>query len=148
MKRSLILAGGVVALGIAAAIFLKSSDNREALAAGSPNTLPKGSPLAQVTLPAELSPQAQIGKTAFNAVCAACHGENAAGRAGMGPPFINPIYQPGHHSDMAFQMAVKQGVRAHHWPFGNMPPQPGLTPGDVKNIVAYVRELQRANGIQ
>lgn len=49
---------------------------------------------------------------------------------------------------MAFQMAVAQGVRAHHWPFGDMPPQAGLTREDVGNIVAYVRALQRANGIE
>jgi hypothetical protein len=28
-----------------------------------------------------------------------------------------------------------------------MPPVAGVTDGDVKMIVAYVRELQRANGI-
>ncbi|KKK93735.1 hypothetical protein LCGC14_2689930, partial [marine sediment metagenome] len=30
---------------------------------------------------------------------------------------------------------------------GNMPPVEGVTPGEVKMVVAYVRELQRANGI-
>ncbi|HBM41471.1 MAG TPA: cytochrome C, partial [Sulfitobacter sp.] len=49
--------------------------------------------------------------------------------------------------DAAFLLAAKQGVRAHHWKFGNMPPVEGVTPGDVKMVVAYVRELQRANGI-
>jgi hypothetical protein len=48
---------------------------------------------------------------------------------------------------MSFFLAVDQGVRAHHWKFGNMPAQEGLTKGDVTAIVAYVRELQRANGI-
>lgn len=36
---------------------------------------------------------------------------------------------------------------AHHWTFGDMPPQTGLTRADVVAIVTYVRELQRANGI-
>jgi hypothetical protein len=49
---------------------------------------------------------------------------------------------------MSFLMAVTQGVRAHHWTFGDMPPQEGLTQGDVRAIVAYVRELQRFNGIE
>ena len=49
--------------------------------------------------------------------------------------------------DEAFQRAVANGVRAHHWPFGSMPPVEGLTRGDVQMIVAYVREMQRANGI-
>lgn len=37
---------------------------------------------------------------------------------------------------MAFFMAVDNGVRAHHWAFGNMPPVADLTKGDVKAIVA------------
>jgi hypothetical protein len=48
---------------------------------------------------------------------------------------------------MAFVLAAQNGVRAHHWKFGNMPRIEGLTQGDVKMVVAYVRELQRANGI-
>ena len=48
---------------------------------------------------------------------------------------------------MAFLLAAKQGVRAHHWPFGDMPPVPGVSEQDVGRIVAYVRTLQKANGI-
>ncbi len=61
---------------------------------------------------------------------------------------IHKIYEPSHHGDYAFQMAVTNGVQSHHWPFGNMPPVEGLTQGDVKNIVSYARALQRANGIE
>ncbi len=109
--------------------------------------LVNGDPIVSVKLPAKLSPQEQIGKRAFNAVCAACHGKNAAGKFGFGPPFVNRIYEPSHHGDLAFLSAARNGVRSHHWPFGNMPPQKGLTKGDIANIVAYVRALQRANGI-
>ena len=48
---------------------------------------------------------------------------------------------------IAFQMAVANGVRAHHWRFGNMPAVEGVTQSDVDKIVAYVRALQRENGI-
>jgi mono/diheme cytochrome c family protein len=49
---------------------------------------------------------------------------------------------------MAFVLAARNGVRAHHWPFGDMPPvEERLTDGELGAIVAYVRELQRANGI-
>lgn len=109
--------------------------------------LPQGAPIVQVTLPDQLSPEAQMGKRAFDAICAACHGANAAGQNGVAPPLVHRTYEPNHHSDMAFFMAVQNGVRAHHWPFGNMPPVEGLTRADVRAIVAYVRELQRANGI-
>ncbi|MBY6154686.1 cytochrome c [Vannielia litorea] len=107
-----------------------------------------GAPIVEVTMPAELSPKAAQGKLAFDATCAACHGENAAGKMGSGPPLVHKIYEPSHHGDMAFIIAVQQGVRAHHWPFGDMPMQNGLTRADVLSIVDYVRELQRANGIE
>jgi mono/diheme cytochrome c family protein len=108
---------------------------------------PGGTSLAVVTVPDNLSEQAQIGQRAFAAKCAACHGENASGQNGVAPPLVHKIYEPSHHGDMSFVLAVKNGVRAHHWRFGDMPPVDGLTQSDVMNIVAYVRELQRANGI-
>ena len=111
------------------------------------STLAEGAPIVEVALPAELSEQAQIGKRAFEAKCAECHGTNAAGQNGVAPPLVHKIYEPSHHSDMAFVLAAKNGVRAHHWTFGNMPPVEGLTDGDVKLIARYVRELQKENGI-
>lgn len=109
--------------------------------------LGQGEAIVQVDVPATLSDQAKIGKTAFEAKCAVCHGLNAAGQNGIGPPLVHKIYEPSHHSDVAFVLAVKNGVRSHHWKFGNMPPVEGVTDGNVKNIARYVRELQRENGI-
>ena len=106
-----------------------------------------GDPIEQVILPASLTPDGTIGKGIFEAKCAACHGQNAAGQNGVAPPLVHKIYEPGHHSDEAFQRAALSGVGAHHWNFGNMPPVEGLTRGDVQYIARYVRELQRANGI-
>lgn len=111
------------------------------------NDLAEGAPIVEVRLPEQLSPEAAIGQRAFEAVCAACHGANAAGQNGVAPPLIHRTYEPSHHSNEAFQMAVRNGVRAHHWSFGDMPPVKGVTRADIKAIVAYVRELQRANGI-
>ena len=105
-----------------------------------------GMPLVVVQVPA-LSAAGQEGEALFNTNCAKCHGVNAAGRDGAGPPLIHKIYEPGHHGDAAFLVAAKQGVRAHHWSFGDMPPVAGIKDADVAQIVGYVRELQRANGI-
>lgn len=93
-----------------------------------------------------LSATAAKGKVAFDATCAQCHGVNAVG-TGKGPPLIHQIYNPGHHSDQAFFLAARNGVRRHHWKFGDMPPQPGVSEQDIAGIVACVREVQRANGI-
>lgn len=99
-----------------------------------------------VAVPDRLSPVAMEGKAVFDEVCAACHGANASG-TDQGPPLVHDIYNPGHHADFSFVRAVQQGVRAHHWRFGNMPPQPGVSEQEVERVIRYVRELQRANGI-
>lgn len=93
-----------------------------------------------------LTAQAARGGEAFAANCADCHGVNAGG-SDKGPPLVHQIYNPGHHADMTFVMAAKRGVRAHHWKFGNMPPQPQVSDDQIAAIIRYVRELQVANGI-
>jgi len=92
------------------------------------------------------SAKAATGKRTFDANCAQCHGTNALGSE-KGPPLIHQIYNPGHHADESFFRAVKGGVRRHHWNFGDMPPQPQVKNTQVEEIVAYVRQLQAANGI-
>ncbi|MGO4917603.1 c-type cytochrome [Pseudogemmobacter sp. W21_MBD1_M6] len=106
-----------------------------------------GAAMVNVKLPT-LTGNQILGETAYNGTCAACHGPSGAGQDGVAPPLVHKIYEPNHHADFSFQMAVQNGAQAHHWPFGNMPPQSGLTKSDVANIIAYVRALQRANGIQ
>ncbi|EEE35908.1 cytochrome c, class I [Rhodobacteraceae bacterium KLH11] len=88
-----------------------------------------------------------IGQRIFENACAACHGSNAVGIEGAGPPLIHVIYESSHHADESFQRAVALGVRSHHWRFGDMPPVEGVTRGDVAMVIDYVREIQRANGI-
>lgn len=66
-----------------------------------------GDPLATVVAPASLTAREQIGLTAFNTKCAECHGANEAGRAGIAPPLVHKIYEPSHHGDMAFELAVR-----------------------------------------
>jgi mono/diheme cytochrome c family protein len=107
-----------------------------------------GEPLAEVTLPASFSADAKIGKRVFEAKCMQCHGQNAAGQNGVAPPLVNNIYRPAHHGDIAFVLAAKNGVRAHHWKFGNMPRIEGLTDADVGYVARYIRELQQENGIK
>jgi len=104
-------------------------------------------PRVNVALPASFTSQALEGRTLFEANCMICHGQNAAGTK-TGPPLVHIIYEPGHHADVAFQRAARFGVQAHHWRYGNMPPISAVNQAGVEKIVAYVRELQRANGIK
>lgn len=142
MNTTLIV--GAAAIAMAGAAFYFTRDDTPAEIA----TPAKGEPLVSISMPETLSAEAMMGQRAFEATCAACHGVNATGKMGFGPPLVHKIYEPGHHADMSFVMAVQNGVRAHHWPFGDMPAQTGLTQADVGNVIAYVRELQRANGIE
>jgi len=93
-----------------------------------------------------IAPDADNGATLFAASCALCHGERGVGTQ-TGPPLVHRIYEPGHHSDDSFRNAMKNGVVSHHWNFGNMPARPELSDGDIEDIIAYVRAIQREAGI-
>jgi mono/diheme cytochrome c family protein len=88
----------------------------------------------------------QKGHEKFHVFCAPCHGPQGVG-TDHGPPLVHKIYEPSHHADIAFQRAAAQGVRAHHWKFGDMPKIEGVTPAEVTEIIAYVRWLQQQAGI-
>lgn len=94
-----------------------------------------------------LMPNPAAGKALFETDCAKCHGTDLRGTK-EGPPLLHKVYEPSHHGDIAFQIAVKYGTRQHHWNFGDMPPVAGLTPDDVAHITAYVRFQQRKTGIR
>lgn len=129
------LFGGGLALAAVALLWMLSTSGHD----------PR-SQVVDVTEP-ELSALATEGKVLFEANCAPCHGMKASG-TDKGPPLVHDIYNPGHHADAAFLAAAKFGVRQHHWPYGNMPPQPQVTQEQVAAIVRYIREIQLANGIK
>ena len=96
--------------------------------------------------PSDFVADVRQGKKLFEANCAVCHGKTARG-TNQGPPLIHEVYKPSHHSDLAFYRAVKDGSRAHHWNFGDMPAQPQVSPEQAGHIVGYVRKIQRSNKI-
>ncbi len=87
------------------------------------------------------------GASLFQQACSECHGADLTG-SDQGPPLLHDFYVPGHHADIAFFFAIRRGTRAHHWNFGDMPPIEGLADDQAEAIVAFVRERQRAAGIQ
>ena len=86
------------------------------------------------------------GGAIFKAQCAICHGGVGEGTQ-TGPALVHAIYNPNHHPDFSFHNAVNNGVPQHHWVFGDMAPRPGLSEGDVNNIICYIRTLQVNEGI-
>ena len=133
----LVLLGALVGLVLVAC---SGGDDDGYSAAGEPD-----SQTVPVAVP-DLSEVARQGAELFAANCSECHGASAGGSS-QGPPLVDRIYEPGHHADVSFHVAVAQGSRQHHWHFGDMEPVPGLSPEEVNKIVCYVRELQYANGI-
>ena len=87
----------------------------------------------------------RAGENLFNTNCSACHGVGAVG-TNQGPPLIDRTYHPGHHNDYSIRNAIKNGVRSHHWNFGNMLPVAGVSEDDAEKIICYIRDTQLANG--
>lgn len=95
------------------------------------------------------SPEAsgESGEQLYLNHCASCHGSDLRG-TDKGPSHLSIVYEPDHHPDDAFRSAVRNGVTAHHWEFGDMAPIPGLTDDAIDAIVAYVRTTQERNGFE
>tara|TARA_R100000455_G_scaffold18312_1_gene9004 strand:- start:86 stop:514 length:429 start_codon:yes stop_codon:yes gene_type:complete len=119
-------------------ILLQESEQRDSLA---------GAPIVEVT-EAALTPLAEDGQAVFDTKCAYCHGLNAAGRDGVGPPLVHLMYAPGATDDARLALSIRKGVKADKWPFGDMPAEPDLAEEEIRGLVAYIREMQKANGIQ
>ena len=101
----------------------------------------------ETTIPVQNPDLVAEGEVLYAANCAECHGADLRG-TDRGPSHLSEVYEPDHHADGAFLLAVQAGSRAHHWPFGDMPPIEGLIPEDVEAIVAFVREQQRIKGFE
>jgi len=98
-------------------------------------------------LPAEgFVADAGMGDRLFAKHCIQCHGQQMQGTAN-GPPLIHAYYHPDHHADLAFYLAVYQGVHQHHWQFGNMPAMKQLTPDDAGHLLLYIRQAQQEAGM-
>lgn len=104
---------------------------------------PGGTDLGAATGPGD----AVAGEPLYQNNCAQCHGTDLRG-TDQGPPHLSEVYEPGHHADISFVLAVQRGVQPHHWNFGPMPAIPELDEQEIADIIAYVRERQREAGIE
>lgn len=82
------------------------------------------------------------GQLLYEKYCSTCHGLQLTG-SDEGPSLLHPFYKPSHHGDKSFYRAALQGVRQHHWEFGDMPPVEGMTPKKMDSLVPYVRYYQQ-----
>ena len=82
------------------------------------------------------------GQLLYEKYCSSCHGLQLNG-SDQGPPLLHPFYKPSHHGDKSFYRAALQGVRQHHWEFGDMAPVEGMPPGKMDRLLPYVRYYQQ-----
>jgi len=87
-------------------------------------------------------PSISQGKISYQSNCMKCHGKRLLG-TDKGPSLLDDVYKSSHHADLSFYFAVKNGVKQHHWKFGDMPIITGLSPRRVSDIIAYVRYKQK-----
>jgi mono/diheme cytochrome c family protein len=136
-KIVMLIVVGVAAIAVIGIVAMGgSTETVDAEAGGNEFNIPVQDP----TLVAE-------GGVLYQANCASCHGADLRG-TDLGPSHLSVVYQPGHHGDGAFALAAINGVRAHHWRFGDMPPIPALLQEDMDRIIAFVRETQRIEGFE
>ena len=93
------------------------------------------------------APDPARGKTVYGAKCALCHGADLRGTS-RGPSQLSKVYEPSHHADGAYRSAIANGVRAHHWKFGDMPGVAGMSDADVESVIAYIRSEQAKQGFE
>ena len=138
------LVRGLVALGAALVLAGSACTARSGATSPTPRATP---PTPAPTPPPEPRFSGTDGRSLYGQACSVCHGQALEG-TNAGPTFLNRIYAPGHHADISFMFAIERGVRAHHWNFGNMAPVEGLSQEQVLAIIAFIREEQRAAGIE
>ncbi len=142
MKRFVV---ALIVVGAAIAIVLVVFQGDESSSSAAPVDPMTGR--SEFDIPVQDPALVAEGAVLYASSCAACHGSDLRGTA-VGPSHLSVIYNPYHHGDGAFAVAALSGVQAHHWNFGDMPPIPGLSQGDLERIVAFVRESQRIEGFE
>ena len=99
-------------------------------------------PVAVAQEPVQIPFSLAKGQLLYEKYCSSCHGAELDGTE-KGPPLVHPFYKPSHHGDQSFYRAALNGVRQHHWNFGDMERVEGMTPGKMDRIVPYVRYYQQ-----
>jgi len=96
----------------------------------------------------ELTVSGKLGRIIVNEQCAECHGEDATGNSRNGPPLMHPMYREEIFPDFHFRRVLKEGRPSRAWQFGPMPAQPQLSDEDITNVIAFIREVHDATGVE
>lgn len=133
MMRSLIAIVGILATPAVIYVALGPSEDVPKVAKGT------------LVIP-NLSSRAQDGREHFAAACGTCHGAYGEG-SDRGPILIHQLYAPSVFPDVSIESSVHNGAVARNWPFGDMPVIEGVGDSQLDLIIGFLREVQKANGI-
>lgn len=87
------------------------------------------------------------GAALYEQHCGGCHGVDLKG-TDRGPSQLSVVYAPDHHPDESYRSAIANGVKAHHWSFGDMAPVKDLSPDEVDELISYIRAQQDQHGLE
>ena len=119
------------------------SANRDIRRTGPP-TVTSDAPAPPTTAAAFVVPD---GAAVYQQYCAECHGVDLRG-TDKGPSQLSIIYEPNHHGDYAYRVAIREGTREHHWWYGDMPPVEGITDLEIEKVISYIRAEQERLGFE
>ncbi len=94
-----------------------------------------------------ISASVQLGGIAYAEECTGCHGRTARGTE-RGPNLIHADYGPARRSDAQFRRALSEGKLARRAGYEDMPPVKDRSERHLNRLVAFLRDVQRANGIR
>ncbi len=102
---------------------------------------------AEQAEPAGASSTGDLGAEVYANSCASCHGVDLRG-TDRGPSQLSIVYEPNHHTDDSYRSAITNGVRQHHWSFGDMPPVEGLNKEEIEAVIQFIRSEQQRQGFE
>ena len=108
---------------------------------------PTSTTATQVPTSTSSAPAAPDGAAVYQQFCAECHGADLRG-TDKGPSQLSIIYEPNHHGDFAYRVAIREGTRAHHWGFGDMPPVEDISDLEIEKVISYIRAEQQRLGFE
>lgn len=135
----------VAACAIALACTADADDASGASSAEPAPTVTSDAPAPPTT--AAGAPAVPDGAAVYQQYCAECHGVDLRG-TDKGPSQLSIIYEPNHHGDYAYRVAIREGTREHHWWFGDMPPVEGITDLEIEKVISYIRAEQERLGFE
>ncbi|MCY3892717.1 MAG: cytochrome c [Acidimicrobiaceae bacterium] len=142
---------GIATVTLAASLLAFACGADTSNATDSPTPAPAPAPATSTAPPSPTSTATALavpdGAAVYQQYCAECHGVDLRG-TDKGPSQLSIIYEPNHHGDYAYRVAIREGTREHHWWFGDMPPVEDITDLEIEKVISFIRAEQQRLGFE